>query len=359
MTDLIFSSYKVGSLALSNRVVMAPMTRNRAMGNIPNELMAHYYAQRAGAGLIISEGTAPSPNGLGYANIPAIYNEAQVEGWKKTTDAVHGKGGKIFVQLMHTGRMGNPGNLPAGAELLAPSAIPAMGRALKNTQRTAEYYVPKAMTLEDIQKTQDEFVHASKYAIDAGFDGVELHGANEHIIEQFLSFVSNQRTDEYGGTIENRSRFALETIAKVGNAVGFDRVAIRLSPYGANSWIHPEDTDAVFDYLTRELNTFGLAYLHHADHSAMGGNEVPLHIKQLIRNNFKGTILLTGGFNQQSAEETLQSGLADLAGFGRMFISNPDLVERMKNNREINTIVDSTTFYTSGAKGYTDYQTYK
>lgn len=360
MNDLLLSTYQMGSIKLQNRIVMLPMTRNRAIGNTPNEIMAEYYGQRASAGLIITEGTAPSPNALGYANIPGIFTKEQVEKWKLTTDTVHKKGGKIVVQLMHTGRMGNPKNLPKGAELIAPSALPAIGKAIKNTQRTNEYHTPREMNLEDILNVQMEFVNASKNAIEAGFDGVELHGANEHIIEQFLSPISNHRMDDYGGSFEKRCRFVLETIQNVGAEIGFDKVGIRLSPFGANSWENDnENTFATYNYLSTELNKFRLAYLHHVDHTAIGGNAVPIEIKQKIRENFKNTILISGGFNPQSAQETIENNLADLVGFGRPFIGNPDLVERIKNNWEINTNLDTTTFYSSEAKGYTDYPTFK
>lgn len=359
MPKLLFEPYLLGNIVLKNRIVMAPMTRNRSIGNLPNKLVAEYYEQRAGAGLIITEGTAPSPNGLGYANIPGIFNEEQVEAWKKTTNAVHDKGGRIFVQLMHTGRMGYPQNLPEGAELLGPSAIAAMGKVMKNTQRTNNYHTPREMTIDDIAFTIQEFVQAGVNAINAGFDGVELHGANEHLIEQFLSPGSNQRVDEYGGSYVNRCRFALELAEAVGNAIGFDKVGIRLSPYGVNNEIPVDEMDATYGYLTKRLNQLGLVYIHHVDHSAMGGNEVPDHLKQLIRENFKNAIILTGGFDHNKAEATLQSGLADLIAFGRPYISNPDLAERMKKGWPINGEIDIATLYTSEAKGYTDYKTFQ
>ncbi len=334
---------------------MAPMTRSRAIGNVPNALMATYYAQRAGAGLIITEGTAPCINALGYANIPGLYSKEQVAGWKLTTGLVHERGSKIFAQLMHTGRMGYLKNMPAGAEILGPSPITAGGRAVKNTQRSTDYHLPRAMNHLDIVQAKSEFVSAAINAIEAGFDGVELHGANEHLIEQFLSAGSNLRQDEYGGTAENRCRFALEVAASVGEAIGFERVGIRLSPYGANNDMEPLEMNHTYDFLTKGLNAMGIAYIHHVDHSAMGGNTVPDAMKQMVRNNFKGAVILTGGFDRTTAEEVLQAGLADLIGFGRPYIGNPDLAERMQRNLQLNQELDVSTFYSAGPEGYTDY----
>lgn len=359
MEHKLFSSFRLGSLDLGNRIVMAPMTRDRAIGSIPNELIALYYEQRASAGLIITEGTAPSPNALGYANIPGLFSKEQVEGWKSTTKAVHGRGGKIFAQLMHTGRMAKPQFLSEGAEMVAPSAIAAAGKAVENSQRAGETYTPRAMDLKDIEHVKNEFAQAALNAIEAGFDGIELHGANEHLIEQFLSPVSNHRTDEYGGSVENRCRFALEVIDRVSDAIGPDKVGIRLSPFGMNSWEEADIVTETYDYLTKKINETGIAYIHHVDHEAMGGNPVPLAIKKMIRNNFKNTIILTGGFDKEKAELALHEDLTDLIGFGRPFISNPDFVERLQNNWAINDNLDFSTFYTSEAKGYIDYETYK
>ena len=216
----LFSKYGLGANELQNRIVMAPMTRSRAIGNITNDLMATYYSQRAGAGLIVTEGTSPSPNGLGYCRIPGLYNDSHVEGWRKVTDAVHLQGGKIFVQLMHTGRIGSVINLPAGAIVLAPSAVKASGQVWTDTDGMQDHPVPKAMTPDEIKQTIGEFEHSAKLAIEAGFDGVELHGANGYLLEQFLSPHSNQRTDEYGGSVENRCRFVLELVDVVSTAIG-------------------------------------------------------------------------------------------------------------------------------------------
>jgi N-ethylmaleimide reductase len=356
----LFSPYKLGTIELKNRVVMAPMTRSRAIGNIPNDLIAEYYEQRAGAGLIITEGCSPSPNGLGYSRIPGLYSKAQVEGWKKTTDAVHKHGGKIFVQFMHTGRMGHQLNLPAGAVVLAPSAIAAPGQMYTDSNGMMDLPVPQAMTSEDLTNTRKEFMKAAINAITAGFDGVELHGANGYLLEQFLSPHSNQRTDAYGGSVENRCRFVLEVATAVGQAIGMDKTAIRLSPYGVNGGMdqYPE-IDETYTYLATELDKMGILYIHLVDHSAMGAPEVPLAIKQSIRERLHQAQIMAGGYNAETAERDLESGIADLIAFGKPFITNPDLVERMKNDLPINTNWDFNTFYSPGAEGYTDYPPYK
>jgi N-ethylmaleimide reductase len=335
---------------------MCPLTRSRAIGNIPNDLMATYYEQRASAGLIITEGTTPSPNGLGYARIPGIFSPEQIEGWKKTTSAMHKKGGKIFLQLMHTGRISHELNLPAGAKILAPSAVKPAGQTWTDAKQLQDFPVPSAMTAEEIASTRAEYVQAAKNAIAAGFDGVELHGANGYLLEQFLSPISNTRTDRYGGSIENRARFVLEVATEIVSAIGKEKTGIRVSPYGvASDMPHYPEIDATYDYLSTSLNKLGLVYMHLVDHAAMGAPAVPLEIKQTIRNNFKNTIILAGGFNQESAEAAIESGLADLIAFGRPFISNPDLVERMQNGWPLNQELKMDLFYTAEAAGYTDY----
>ncbi|HZL11038.1 MAG TPA: alkene reductase [Prolixibacteraceae bacterium] len=347
---------KIGSLMLPNRVVMSPMTRCRAIGNVPNELMAEYYKQRSGAGLIITEGTSPSPNGLGYARIPGLFSKEQVEGWKKITSEVHQSGGKIIVQLMHTGRISHPLNMPEGAQILAPSAVKAAGQMWTDSQMMQDFPVPKAMTVEDLILTKAEFVDAAKNAMDAGFDGVELHGANGYLLEQFLSPISNIRSDNYGGSVENRCRFVLEVVTAVADAIGKEKTAIRLSPYGvASDMPHYPEIDVTYQYLSEQLNTLDIAYVHIVDHSAMGAPAVPKEIKQLIRNNFRNTIILAGGYNLESAEADIQSGLGDLVAFGRPFINNPDLVERFKQNWSLSEDLKTDLFYSADEKGYTDY----
>lgn len=359
-TSKLFTPTKVGAIELKNHIVMSPMTRCRAIGNVPNDLVAEYYKQRAGAGLIITEGTSPSPNGLGYARIPGIFSEEQIEGWKKVTSAVHGAGGKIFVQLMHTGRISHPLNLPEGAEVLAPSAVKAAGQMWTDAAQMQDFPTPKAMTAEEIQSTKAEFIAAAKNAVEAGFDGIELHGANGYLLEQFLSPVSNIRTDNYGGSVENRARFVLEVAKGAAEAIGKEKVGIRLSPYGvASDMPHYSEIDATYEYLATELSKIGIAYVHVVDHSAMGAPAVPLAIKETIRKAFKNTFIHAGGYNQKTAEADIESGLYDLVAFGRPFISNPDLVERFKNNWPLSADLDMNTFYSADAVGYTDYPVYK
>ena len=358
--NILFEPYKLGNIELKNRIVMSPMTRSRAIGNIPNDLMAKYYEQRAGAGLIVTEGTSPSPNGLGYARIPGIFNEEQVSGWKKVTEAVHTKKGKIFIQLMHTGRVGHPLNLPAGAKILSPSGVKANGQIRTDTDGLKDFPEPKAMTFEEVQHTIDEYITSANNAIRAGFDGVELHGANGYLLEQFLSPFSNIRTDVYSGNIENRSRFILEVVTGISNSIGKDKIGIRLSPYGvSNSMQHYPEIDETYKYLTEQLNKIGINYIHIVDHSSMGAPEVPSSIKNAIRERFKNTLILSGGFTKEKAEESIQNGLADLVAFGKPFINNPDLVDRFVYNWPLANHLDPSTFYTIGEKGYTDYEFYK
>jgi len=355
----LFSPAKVGAIEVKNRIVMSPMTRSRAIGNIPRDLQATYYAQRAAAGLIVTEGTSPSPNGLGYARIPGIYSSEQVEGWKKVTSAVHAEGGKIFLQIMHTGRISHPLNMPAGATILAPSAVQPKGQMWTDAQQMQDFPVPTAMTAEDLPLTKTEFVTAAKNAIEAGFDGVELHGANGYLLEQFLSPFSNVRTDNYGGNIENRARFVIEVAAAVAEAIGSDRTGIRLSPYGvASDMPHYPEIDATYRYLAGELNSLDIAYIHLVDHSALGAPAVPLEIKQAIRHIFKNTVILAGGYTLERAEADLQSGLGDLIAFGRPFINNPDLVARLENTYPLSADLKTELFYSPDAVGYTDYPVY-
>lgn len=356
----LFTAIKLGSLELKNHIVMAPMTRCRAIGNIPNDLMANYYQQRASAGLIITEGTSPSPNGLGYARIPGIFSKAQILGWKKTTEAVHKRDGKIFVQLMHTGRISHILNMQSGAGIIAPSAVKASGLMWTDAKQMQDYPTPKAMTAEDIVSTQEEYVTAAKNAMEAGFDGVELHGANGYLLEEFLSPISNERTDNYCGSVENRCRFVLEVATAVATAIGKDKIGIRLSPYGvAGDMPNYPEIDATYDYLSKALHQLGIAYIHLVDHSSMGAPTVPIEIKKLIRNNFKNTIIGCGGYDKDSAEADLKSGLFDLIGFGRPFINNPDLVERLEFNHELSQNLKTELFYTADEKGYTDYPHFK
>lgn len=353
---MLFTPFTAASQSLRNRVVMAPMTRSRAVDhNTPNALMAEYYGQRTSAGLIITEGTSPSPNGLGYARIPGLFNEAQVQGWKLVTDAVHAKGGKIFVQLMHTGRVSQAANLPAGAEVVGPTAELCPGEMYTDTLGMQPHSTPRAMTESDIAHAVAEYARSAELAIQAGFDGVEVHAANGYLVEQFLNANVNHRTDAYGGSIAGRNRFALEVVRATVAAIGADRVGIRLSPYGVfnSTGAHP-DTEAQVLALTEELSKLGILYLHVLDHSAMGAPPVPDALKLRLRAAFKGVFILAGGFDRVSAESALSAGHADLIAWGRPFISNPDLVERMQAQAPLNP-PDMSTFYTPGPKGYTDY----
>jgi len=356
----LFEPTKLGNLELKNKIVMSPMTRSRAIGNVPNDLMAEYYAQRASAGLIITEGTSPSPNGLGYSRIPGCFSKEQVEGWKKTTEAVHKAGGKIFLQLMHTGRISHSLNLPESAQIIAPSAVKPAGQIWTDTEQMQDFPIPKQMDDHDLLLTLTEFVASSSHAIEAGFDGVELHAANGYLLEQFLSPVSNTRTDKYGGSIENRCRFVLEVAAAVVEAIGKEKTGIRLSPYGvASDMPHYPEIDETYTYLAEELNKLGLVYLHLVDHSAMGAPEVPSEIKGIIRTRFKNALILSGGYDKERAEADIESGRADLIAFGRPFINNPDLAARLKNNWPLSQTLIMDLFYTPGEKGYTDYPDYK
>lgn len=353
----VFEPQILGEISLNNKIVMAPLTRSRAINNVPNELMAKYYQQRASAGLIITEGTSPSPNGIGYPRIPGAYSDAQIEGWKIIADAVHSEGGKIFVQLMHTGRITAKANMPEGSITLAPSAIQAAGEMFTENGLVA-HEVPKAMSQQEIQTTQNEYALAAKRLVnEAGVDGIELHAANGYLLNQFINPKSNQREDDYGGSIENRSRFVLETAEKVVNEIGEDKVGIRLSPYGAFNDMQSdyEALEDTFIYLSQELSKINLAYIHVVDQRvAFGAPDFTINIKKIIKENFKGIIISGGDVNTlEKAEAVLESGL-DLVYVGRPFISNPNLVEKLQKELEL-VAPDFDTFYTPGEKGYTDY----
>jgi len=361
MSQKLFSPARLGSLTLSNHIVMAPMTRSRALGNVPNELMAEYYRQRATAGLIITEGTSPSPNGLGYARIPGLFNQEQVTNWQRITETVHHHGGHIFVQLMHSGRIFHSLNLPEGAEGVAPSAIAAAGDMWTDQEQMKPNDTPRALRTQELAQVRDEFVHSAKLAIEAGFDGVELHGANGYLLEQFLSPHSNQRTDEYGGSVQNRARFVLEVARAVAEAIGAERTGIRLSPWGvASDMPHYPEIDETYAYLAEELQKIGLVYVHLVDHSSMGAPAVPAATVQAIREKFTNTLILAGGYDSVEKIEEALNGRADLVAIGRPFISNPDLVERLKTGAPL-AQPDFATFYAPGpngfADGYTDYPT--
>lgn len=353
--EKLFTPFEKGSLKLKNHLVMAPMTRSRAIDNLPNELMVTYYAQRSGAGMIVTEGTSPSPEGLGYARIPGIYSDRQVEEWKKVTDAVHQNGSKIFLQLMHTGRIAHVANIPGGIQPVGPSDIKAAGEIFTDSLGMQGHSVPVALTLEGITRVIADFVHASKNAILAGFDGVELHGANGYLLEQFLNPNVNNRTDQYGGSLINRSRLIVELTEAIAAAIGPDKVGIRFSPFSQLSdqgFYDAEEVHQTYIYLSSELNKLGIAYIHLSTNP-----EIPEKTYKAIRAVFTNTIIFCNGLTQETAEQTLQDNSADLVAFGRGFLANPDFISRIEKNVPLNQ-VDFNTLYSPGEVGYTDYPLY-
>ncbi|MGN6267105.1 MAG: alkene reductase [Ginsengibacter sp.] len=348
--------YLKGKFELKNHVVMAPMTRSRATGNLANQLMAEYYGQRTGAGLIVTEGIAPAAEALGYPRIPGIFSQQQTEAWKSITGKVHKDGSKIFAQLMHTGRIGHTDNLPAGINLVGASDIKATGQVFTDTKGLQDYSTPVSLSKEGIKSVISGFVAASKNAIDAGFDGVEIHGANGYLLEQFLNPNVNNRNDEYAGNIENRSRFTVEVLQAIADAIGNDKVGIRFSPYsklGDLAEYGEEETNNTYAWLAKKLDELQIAYIHVAVNAA-----IPAKTFRAIRENFSGTIILSNGLTPETGEAALHAGFADLVAFGRSFLSNPDFVERIKINAPLNA-VDFKTLYTPGAKGYIDYPALK
>ncbi|MDR0736707.1 MAG: alkene reductase [Zoogloeaceae bacterium] len=347
--SLLFTPVRIGRHTLANRLVMAPMTRSRiddATG-LPDDLVATYYAQRASAGLIISEGIFPSLMGKGYIRTPGIVTEAQIEAWRRVVDAVHARGGKIFMQIMHCGRISHPTLLPEGATPVAPSAVKPEGQAWTPAGQV-DYVTPRAIATEEIAGITAEYRRATRQALAAGFDGVELHAASGYLPELFLSSGSNRRDDRYGGSAENRARFVLETLAAMAEEAGGDRVGIKISPemnYNSITDAAPEET---YTYLVDRLRDFGLAYLHVALFAA----KTDYHA--LLRPIFSGAYLAGGGLDRDKAEALLAENRADACVFGASFLANPDLPERFRQGAALN-IPDSATFFTPGAKGYTDY----
>jgi N-ethylmaleimide reductase len=333
---------------------MAPMTRSRAIDNIPNELMAKYYGQRSGAGLIITEGTAPTPESLGYARMPGIFNEAQIKGWKKITEAVHEGDSKIFLQLLHTGRIGHVDNLPSGYKLAGVSDKKANGQIFTDTKGFQDYSQHEVMTTDAVYQSIKSHVQASINAMEAGFDGVELHGANGYLIEQFLHPVINNRSDEFGGSIENRARFALLQAEQIVKAIGKEKVGIRFSPYSTLSDLEaykPEEVHETYRYLAGQLNNIDIAYMH------VGlSPQVRQHTLDAIRSHFKGTLIFCNGFTPETAEQYLTKEKCDLIAFARLFLANPDLDVRIREESELNQ-PNPSTFYTPGSNGYIDYPT--
>ena len=353
---MLFQPYALGGLTLRNRIVMAPMTRSRATSNnIPTPIMADYYAQRADVGLIVTEGTAPSPDGLGYPRIPGLFNAAQVAGWTAVTDAVHARGGHIFVQIMHTGRVSAAANLPPGARVVGPTDAPLGESMYTDAEGMQPAAPPHALSGDEIAAVVEEYAASARLAVEAGFDGVELHGANGYLIEQFLNANVNTRDDGYGGSAANRNRFALEVARATVEAIGGERVGIRLSPYGVFNRTGPfEGIEEQYLELARGLSGLGLAYLHLVNHSSLGAPEVPGTFISSLREAFDGTFILSGGLDRKRAEALLEAGAGDLFAFGRPLLANPDFVSRIQDGAPLND-PDPDTFYTPGEAGYTDY----
>lgn len=344
----LFESVQIGRLTLPNRLVMAPMTRSRSsQDGVPTDIVTTYYEQRASAGLIISEGVFPAAMGKGYMSTPGIETDEQVAAWKNVTDAVHARGGRIFMQLMHCGRVSHPSLLPGNAQPLAPSAIAAKGQTWTPAGQQ-DFVQPKEMSLAEIRDTVENYQLATRRALAAGFDGVELHGASGYLPEQFLSSGTNTRTDEYGGSVENRARFMLEVLKAITTEAGADRVGLKISPEMNFNDVSDASPQQTYTYLVEQLAPLKLAYLH----VALFGTPVDYH--GLLRPKFSGAYLIGSGLTKASAEAALESEKADAVVFGSAFLANPDLPERLRSDAPLNT-PDRDTFYVPGAKGYIDY----
>lgn len=346
MTSL-FDPVQLGALALNNRIVMAPLTRNRASeGRVPNDLMRRYYCQRASAGLIIAEATAISPQGAGYPSSPGVWTTAQVDGWKKITQAVHDRGGKIFLQLWHAGRVSDP-ELLQGEIPVAPSAIPSSGHVVLLRPKRP-HVVPRALRTEEIPGIVADFAAAARHAKDAGFDGVEIHGANGYLLDQFLQDGANKRTDAYGGSIENRARLLLEVVDACSSIWGAGRVGVHLSPRPGAHGIFDSNPRAVFSYVAQALGERRIAFICTREYVG------PDSLTGTIRRLFGGPVIANEGYDPQSARQAVSTGEVDAVAFGKAFIANPDLVARLKSGAAVNTC-DTATFYSPGPAGYTDY----
>lgn len=361
MSKILLEPLTIGDLHLSNRFAMAPLTRQRAAkGFVTNSLHAEYYQQRATAGLIISEATQISPKGQGYPNTPGIYNKEQIEGWKLVTDAVHAKGGRIFCQLWHVGRHSHPliqidGGLPVG-----PSAVAEIGHVTTPEGKMTPV-IPHALTKAEIEQTIEDYRKAARNAIEAGFDGVEIHSANGYLIEQFLNDNSNLRSDEYGGNIVNKARFGLEVTAAVVQEIGSERVGIRLSPSGTNFGLRNNKPVETFEYFIAQLNTFKLAYIHLIEpfpHTIEGLDQYLKSPTTYFRPLIKTALISGGGYNFETAEAAIKNNLADMVAFGKNYISNPDLVFRYAHDKKLNSY-DADTFYGGDHRGFTDYPFYE
>ena len=358
----LFTSVTVGGTALKNRIVMAPMTRCRATGNLPNELMVEYYKLRSDAGLIITEGTSPSPNGLGWTRMPGIYSEAQAEAWRNVSAEVHKAGGKIFMQLMHCGRISHPLNMPKGAWIISPSPVKAAGKAWTDEKKYQDFPTPKEMDDEDFLLTLAEYIAGAQNAISVGFDGVEINAADGLLLSQFLSPQTNLRTDQYGGNVENRCRFVLEVVGAVADVIGKERTGIYISPYSIarDIALYPE-IESTYGYLSKQLNHLEIAYIHLVNHPLSNRPNTPfapLEIIKNIRSNFNNTLILSGGYNKKRAENDIKNGLADLIAFGRKFINNPYLVEHFQKNWILADNLNLGLIHGADEKGYTDYPCY-
>lgn len=352
----LFEPHALGGLTLANRIVMAPLTRNRAgAGLVPNELAATYYAQRASAGLIIAEATQVSAQAQGYQDTPGLYTPAQIAGWRKVTDAVHAKGGSIFVQLWHVGRVSHVDVQPGGAAPVAPSAIRAATKTFVNNG-FADVSEPRALELDELPDIVNDFRQAAANAIAAGFDGVEIHGANGYLLEQFIKDGANQRTDAYGGSVENRARLLLEVVAAVIKEIGADRTGVRISPVSPANGISCSEPQPQYDYIVDQLSAMGVVYLHVIEGATAGPRDVAPFDYDALRRRFKQTYLANNGYDLELATARLNEGKADLFAFGRPFISNPDLVERLKADAPLAPL-DPATLYGGGAAGYIDYPT--
>ncbi|SLJ99415.1 alkene reductase [Novosphingobium mathurense] len=366
MTDLLFEPIRLGSLDLPNRIVMAPLTRSRAAaGNVPSDLALEYYCQRASAGLIISEGTQISPQGQGYAWTPGIHTQDQIDGWAKVVRSVHAHGGRMVMQLWHVGRVSHPVFQPGGARPVAPTAMPVPAKAFvpgdDGRGTFADVPEPQELTITGIQLIVADYVRAARNAIDAGLDGVEIHGANGYLLDQFLNSASNWRSDRYGGSYHNRARLTLEVLDAVCAAIGSDRVGLRLAPMGKSFGMNESEPEALFHYLAGELEGRNLAYLHLVEPSVQGREIAAIDpradaLMRDIRDIFSGPIILAGGYTRWSAEQALADKRGDAIAFGRPFIANPDLPARLRTDAPLNE-PDTATFYGGDARGYTDYPT--
>lgn len=351
----LFEPYRLGDIELANRIVMAPLTRNRAgAGNAPILLMAQYYAQRASAGLIITEATQVSPEGQGYESTPGIHSAAQIAGWKQVTQAVHARGGRIFLQLWHVGRISHVSLQPGNKAPVAPSAIRANAKTFIGGE-FVDVSMPRALLLEEIPQVIDAYRQGARNAIEAGFDGVEVHGANGYLIDQFLRDGTNHRDDIYGGSIAKRSRFLLEVTEAVIREVGANRVGVRLSPVSPSNDANDSDPASLFSYAVARLNALRPVYIDLVEGATGGAREfgAPFDF-QSLRKRFQGTYVANNGYSLELAVETIERGAADLIAFGKAFIANPDLVRRLRNGAPL-AVPDKTTFYGGGARGYIDY----